>query len=158
MNMRHVMYASAALILVLLGEGKARTTTVVVRPAPGPPPVPKPPALPPTAAAKPGEARKWMQEAGPTVRLLQARQYAARIDVRGIDAMFAGASDVQKKLQRYAKWRALQVWESAEQVPAELPFAERTKVTGRFWALGSPAADMTILRYDPIAELWSRSA
>lgn len=130
---------------------------------PPPPPAAKPPAAkPPPGAAKPPAAKDWREEllkAGVPVRFQADRQYAAVVELTGLQAMAASRQDVIDELRKVVDFDSITVWDDAAAVPKAWPHwqgQEPKNESGRFWVLAVPSKNGEGLPPPELKTLFSR--
>lgn len=177
------MKAGGGVALILLAGAAAFAIAESRRVDPQPKPQPKPPQPKPPSSKPPSSAKElidpwsddkpppmtmakrsaWVQVIGPMITLDYRHQFAAVIQLSGMEATWGNSEDVVSKLREFAKWEALDVWGAAADVPKSMhyknggPFGAVQDAPGRFWATGIPSRGNRVFgRPDQIEDLWSR--
>lgn len=87
------------------------------------------------------------------ITLDPAFKYAATIQLTGFEAAFGGVDDVRDKLRSFVDWEALDIWGDARLVSKQFPSAAADE-SGRFWAIGIPAAHADVEWPEQVVRLW----
>ncbi len=117
------------------------------------------PKAPRAATVAPIPQSAWRLEAGPLILLEPTRRYAAILELSFPDSL-ASTERIGQELMKYARWFALDVYDDANDVPANFPRpTPLSNTVGRRFAIGDPdvtAGRQTFKRPPQIAALWSR--
>lgn len=116
--------------------------------------VPVKPPQPSAAEPKAPPLQGWERiEKSSRITLDPAFKYAATIQLTGFEAAFGGVDDVRDKLRSFVDWEALDIWGDARLVSKQFPSAAADE-SGRFWAIGIPAAHADVEWPEQVVRLW----
>lgn len=98
----------------------------------------------------------WRRLTSPELGLMPGRTYAAVIDLSGFDSLFGSSDAIREKLLELGAWKSLRVFDQPPKLPAAPPPPPWTTIpdSGRYWAIGSPSAQLFGERPEQVTEFY----